>query len=1363
MPRALRWLAGGLVALVLLAALLVAGARLWLETAHGERFVGRQVTERVSDAIAGEVSAERVGLDGLSGVTAQGVELRSPEGRTIGRAERLSADVPLRALLGGGPIVIRGLRVEGLVLDVVAPEDGTPDLVRAVRSAAERAVPEAGSPREIAFLDAWLGVERLAVRPAPGAPPDAEAGAGEIAGDLRIVGDRLEVDARTALALARPIAGPLELSAEVRLGSGRLELPRLSATLPGGVAVSGHTRAPPADARAAGGEAEDGGTTIPPLALAIELPADGLVAYGGPALGGAIAAEGTVDLRGGGVELDATLRPPGPGEVKVEASLAPGEPRRLTVLVDARGVDPARLSPEAPAGRIWAALRLDGAAALPPDARAGGTLWLARSRLAGERVGPGRARVAVRGARVSAERIDLGVPGGRVRGRLAIGGAAPLFADLRASFGRVEALVRAARSLGLDVPDAAGTLDASVRVTGEGRARVLVGALGASSLTVSGRALSDVDAAARLDGRAISARLSARTEDGPLSARVRAVRTAPERLRVASLSVEVLGTEWRLDGPALIGWGGERLAVDGVVLRGAGVLRADGVLPLGDGADRRALRADLAAEAVPLAALEFLRPGGLPDGSADARVELGGTRGAPEIDLALRLRVRAREEHGLAELSLEGTPARAQARLRVDVNGTPAARAEATLRAAPRRELLSVAGLLAARLDASLRVPLLDAAVLARLGVPLGGLRGTLEADLAASGAVATADVAGDVRIADVVVLDHPDLGRLPPLTAHLRIDGTRSALEATVAASAPGAPPIRAAARIGRSLPEVVRGARLAGAPLAGRVEIERGPLALPRLEVEADALGAHAELAGTVGDPTIEAVLETDGLVVDGTPVGEARVRASGTPRGGRLALRMVPPGGGALVAEAEALPGEPWHAVVEARKASLDVLRFLPQTGEVDGAVADGRLELRGGPSPSAEGDLRVEARRLAVAGYGTFRGVDIELRAREAKVEIRRMNAELLGGRAEAKGEVAWHEGVARATLRLDAEAFPVPRELRPLGELTTRADVALTLEDRHLEGTVALSAGSIQLAEGGPGELHPTSLPPTYVVHGEEPEEEADATGEDPAFTARVKITIPPDFWVRSEDANLEVTADLVARLEADELSIVGGVRVPRGSLSVLSRRFDVERLAVSFTGDPELDPYLDGRLRHEQPQLRVWIDLSGRLREPELALSSEPPMDPDQIALAVAAGRSVEPGAGMSGAVLAGALNVVAGEVGQALTENLPIDVLEVELGPGGEARRVEAGTYLSSRLFLSFVRNVFALPGENENEVRAEYQLGGHVSLSTRYGDGQNGALNLLWERRFRSGAQRAAGVPPARGAGAGAAAGGSLGSGVP
>ena len=64
--------------------------------------------------------------------------------------------------------------------------------------------------------------------------------------------------------------------------------------------------------------------------------------------------------------------------------------------------------------------------------------------------------------------------------------------------------------------------------------------------------------------------------------------------------------------------------------------------------------------------------------------------------------------------------------------------------------------------------------------------------------------------------------------------------------------------------------------------------------------------------------------------------------------------------------------------------------------------------------------------------------------------------------------------------------------------------------------------------------------------------------------------------------------------------------------------------------------------------------------------------------------------------------------------------------------------TCLTPRLFVSLVRNLLAEPNENTHEIRGEYQLLRRLTLSTRYGDRQNGSLELLYERRFESAEQR-------------------------
>ncbi|MFN7131882.1 MAG: translocation/assembly module TamB domain-containing protein, partial [Myxococcales bacterium] len=238
------------------------------------------------------------------------------------------------------------------------------------------------------------------------------------------------------------------------------------------------------------------------------------------------------------------------------------------------------------------------------------------------------------------------------------------------------------------------------------------------------------------------------------------------------------------------------------------------------------------------------------------------------------------------------------------------------------------------------------------------------------------------------------------------------------------------------------------------------------------------------------------------------------------------------------------------------------------------------------------------------------------------------------------------------------------------------------------------------------------------------------------------LRVPRDFWIRGSEINVELTADAAAAFEGEQIALLGEVSVLRGDVELMRRRMQVERMRATFTGGAEVNPLLDGLLVVREPNVEVQIGLGGRLREPELQLSSEPAMTESEIALFLATGRGggPSPSAGLSDTVASGALNYVAGHIGQALSTALPLDVLAFELGPRGQAQRLEAGAYVTERLFVSFVRNLFVQPDENTNEVRAEYQLRPRLSLSTRYGDRQSGAVNLLWERRFQSRAQREA-----------------------
>jgi translocation and assembly module TamB len=247
----------------------------------------------------------------------------------------------------------------------------------------------------------------------------------------------------------------------------------------------------------------------------------------------------------------------------------------------------------------------------------------------------------------------------------------------------------------------------------------------------------------------------------------------------------------------------------------------------------------------------------------------------------------------------------------------------------------------------------------------------------------------------------------------------------------------------------------------------------------------------------------------------------------------------------------------------------------------------------------------------------------------------------------------------------------------------------------------------------------------------------------------IGLTIDRDVWLRSSEANVEIyTPPEVGPLRVGlnggqgTLTLLGTINTDRGEYEFMSRRFQLTRGAVSFTGEADLDPFIQLAAEHEVRlpgreafEIRVVID--GRLSDFTITLesTSQPPISQTDLLSYVAFGRDASSllylqGAGLSGQgggpgelvgnvaalatqqLAAVALEAVVNQIEADAARELKLDVFritpadlppEVFRGDYTDVLRgaeLEAGRYVSPRLFLAGqIRGAFTRPG-----VRLEY-----------------------------------------------------------
>ena len=203
------------------------------------------------------------------------------------------------------------------------------------------------------------------------------------------------------------------------------------------------------------------------------------------------------------------------------------------------------------------------------------------------------------------------------------------------------------------------------------------------------------------------------------------------------------------------------------------------------------------------------------------------------------------------------------------------------------------------------------------------------------------------------------------------------------------------------------------------------------------------------------------------------------------------------------------------------------------------------------------------------------------------------------------------------------------------------------------------------------------------------------------------LVIGEDFWLRSSEANIKLTGDVVVNKTGKVYRVDGTMNAERGRYAVLNKDFDVTRGEVRFFGTPDLNAGLDLEAQHvvrtlNGEELPVVAKVTGTLLQPKLALTSNvrPPVsETDLVSYLLAGAPLSQTGQGgqslVANAALSYALGAASNELERALVSDLgvPIDLLQIRpvvtTGVGANsgvqtALSLSAGKQLGSRTFVS-------------------------------------------------------------------------------
>ena len=355
-----------------------------------------------------------------------------------------------------------------------------------------------------------------------------------------------------------------------------------------------------------------------------------------------------------------------------------------------------------------------------------------------------------------------------------------------------------------------------------------------------------------------------------------------------------------------------------------------------------------------------------------------------------------------------------------------------------------------------------------------------------------------------------------------------------------------------------------------------------------------------------------------------------------------------------------------------------------------------------------------------------------------------------------GDLAIHEGqVGGVELYVTARDFKIIDN--KLGKLRIDSDMQIAgeLSAPRIEGDLAVNTGSVDLDQVLAG-MNNSAYSTEQTQY--ETAEAAAAAADKPArpspfdaLQASVHFTVPSDLVVKANDLrapgapiglgalNVTLGGDLwISKTPWDQVRLVGTVTTVRGTYDFQGRRFDILRDGtVRFQGTDDLDPTLDVRTQRIIQAVTANVVLRGTLRQPEIVLSSTPPLEQADILSLIVFNQPINQlgeGQQTSLAVRAQQLatGAVAGQLAQSIGKSLGLDTFEISTAPdSGAAARFTIGQQLGQNLYVRVQQD---LGDQSQTNFILEYELTKWLRLQTNVLQGSS-TQSQLFQRMQGSG----------------------------
>ncbi len=323
-----------------------------------------------------------------------------------------------------------------------------------------------------------------------------------------------------------------------------------------------------------------------------------------------------------------------------------------------------------------------------------------------------------------------------------------------------------------------------------------------------------------------------------------------------------------------------------------------------------------------------------------------------------------------------------------------------------------------------------------------------------------------------------------------------------------------------------------------------------------------------------------------------------------------------------------------------------------------------------------------------------------------------------------GDLAIQEReVGGVSIQINARDFKVIDNKMGNVRVNTDLRIAGQLNAPRIEGELGVSTGDVNLDPimARVGESAYATEQTEFETQNTELQSPAASPFD--ALYAFVHLTVPNDLVIKANDLkapgapiglgalNITLGGDVtVHKAPWDQPRIYGTVNTVRGTYDFQGRRFTILRDGtVRFEGTDDLDPSLDLKTERIIQAVTAQVNVRGTLKKPEIALSSNPPLEEADILSLIVFNQPINQlGEGQQTSLAARAqsmaLGTAAGQLTQSIGSALNIDTFELNMAPeNGGSPELTVGQQLGQNLYVKVQQG---LGDQSQTNFILEYEL---------------------------------------------------------